>query len=243
MRILSSAYESLYRSLLADLGAEPALPAKLLMTFFWPMIGYRFDSDLLIVGRAVNGWVNEITVEQALSPDIVGQRVLEARSHAELDGMRWVTALAGNREGYNTNQSAFWRVVRRVSTPDDASDERRSIWPAYTAWSNLYKAAPAEGWNPGGRFMAAQTSRGSALLEQELADLAPRRVLALTGRSWFEPFARSLGLGVDWRTGLVEGVAVKDGRPWVVAKHPMGKPEGRLVEDVLAAFDDLRSVR
>jgi len=43
------------------------------------------------------------------------------------------------------------------------------------------------------------------LLEREVAELAPRRVLALTNRWWFEPFAEALGVDVQQREGLVEG--------------------------------------
>jgi hypothetical protein len=122
---LSGEYETEYRDLLSQLGAAPSLPPEMMMTIFWPMIGYRFDGDLMVVGRAVNGWNTELTVEDARNEDRVAQRTDHVRERSERDGMRWVTDLAGNRDGYNTNSSAFWRVNRRISLPPDADEVRK----------------------------------------------------------------------------------------------------------------------
>ena len=67
----------------------------------------------------------------------------------------------------------------------------------------------------------------------------PTRILALTG-GWIDPFADGLGLKVTRRSGLVEGVGELMGRPCVVAKHPMAKPEGLFVTEVLRGFAELR---
>lgn len=41
------------------------------------------------------------------------------------------------------------------------------------------------------------------------------------------------------RSGLVEAVGELLGRPCVVAKHPVAKPEGPFVDEVLRAFADV----
>lgn len=41
------------------------------------------------------------------------------------------------------------------------------------------------------------------------------------------------------RDGLVEGLGERDGAAWVVAKHPMGKPEDRIVAEVTDAVAEL----
>ena len=61
-------------------------------------------------------------------------------------------------------------------------------------------------------------------------EFAPRRVLALTG-GWINPFVKGLELRLRARSGLVEALGTDGTRPWVVAKHPMGKPEDRYVEE------------
>ena len=61
------------------------------------------------------------------------------------------------------------------------------------------------------------------------------RVLVLTGRWWFEPFAERAKLNVEWRDGLVSGVVRQPARTWVIAGHPQGKPRGML-DEVVEAF-------
>jgi hypothetical protein len=201
-------------------------------------VGHQFDGDLLVIGRAVNGWVTHITAHEARDRQIVAARTAEARANAERDGLRWVTDL-GNRSGYNTNHSAFWRFARSVALAGHSDGERRARWSVYIGWTNLYKAAPAEGWNPGGDFLSNQTEVGCDLIAREIAELRPRRVLVLAGRWWFEPFSEHLDLAPEWRDGLVEGLAERDGRAFVVSKHPMGKPERRLVDEISHGFAEL----
>jgi hypothetical protein len=98
--------------------------------------------------------------------------------------------------------------------------------------------SPAAGWNPGADLQRAQRSAATDLLALELEALAPRRVLALTG-GWLNPFVNGLGIDLAHRDGLVEAIGRRSGVPWVVAKHPMTKPEDRFVREVLSAFEDL----
>ena len=71
------------------------------------------------------------------------------------------------------------------------------------------------------------------------------RLLLFTGMSWAHPFLESLGLVPmqSGGTGLVEAVgsitSLSSGRPTnvVVAQHPQGKPEVRMVCEILSAFD------
>ena len=84
----------------------------------------------------------------------------------------------------------------------------------------------------------AQRRGAIELLRLEIDEFAPRRVLALTG-NWIDPFVSDLGLSLESRSGLVESVGTVGGRAWVVARHPMGKPEKRWVQEVLDSFGEL----
>jgi hypothetical protein len=234
---LSSGYEVAYRELLGRVARTPSLEPEMRMAIFWPMVGHRYDGDLMVIGRAVNGWVVDLTVEEAGDAVKAETFVRAVRENSERDEMRWVTDLAGNRDGYNTSRSAFWRVNRRLALPHDADPARQAEWSSHLVWTNLYKCAPVAGWNPGGDFLRTQTPMACRLLAREIDELEPKRIVALTGRSWFEPFADYLGLDVGWRSGLVEGVATYGRRPIVVARHPMGKPEGPFVAEVLTALE------
>jgi hypothetical protein len=232
--MLPAPYETAFERLLADVAF--ATPADVPLVPFWPLRGAAYDGELLVIGRSVNGWVEDWTAAQLRDPDQRTAAVALLRRDAEpadRDRMAWVTDLWGARDGYNTRRSAFWRVLSRF-VPGGGADG----WPGRLVWTNLYKVSPAAGWNPGADLQRAQRPAATELLRRELTAYAPRRVLALTG-SWIDPFAGGLGLTIATRGGLVEGLGERDGTAWVVAKHPMGKPEDRFVAEVTDAFAEL----
>ena len=235
---LSTEYAELYNGLLRAVGTSAySLPNEL--TAFWPMRGHLFDGDLFVIGRTTNGWYKTWSKHEAM--DTAGRlKILgRARSYSEADKrcpLLWVTDRAGDPE-YNTNASAFWRVIRRISLEGNYDRQRANSWPSWICWSNLLKVAPASmRIQPSSALKRAQLSIGIQLITQELAEFNPRRVLVLAGQDWFSPYSQGLGLNVKWLTGLVEGTATMDDRRWVIAKHPMGKPENELVDEVLEGF-------
>lgn len=66
-----------------------------------------------------------------------------------------------------------------------------------------------------------------------MVTLRPTVVLVLASWWWSEPFVERLGLDVDWRSGLLEGVGDDGTRRWIIAPHPQGKP--RMLWDEVAA--------
>jgi hypothetical protein len=233
---LPDSYHLVFERMLADVAnSSPHLDVPL--TPFWPISGASYDSELLVIGRSVNGWVGDWTVGQLRDPSTRQAAVAWLRDDAEpvgRDRMGWVTDLWGATSGYSTRRSAFWRVLRRLST----GDQPVADWPSRLAWTNLYKVSPAAGWNPGADLQRAQRESAIRLLKIEIDTLVPRRVLAFTG-NWIHSFAPGLGLRLEARDGLVEATGTSQAVPWVVAKHPMTKPEGRFVADVRRAFADL----
>ncbi len=233
---LPASYDLIYDRMLANV-ADAVSDSDAPLVPFWPLRGAGYDAELLVIGRSVNGWIDEWTALHLRDPVVRRGVVASMRADAEpenLDRMAWVTDLWGASTGYNTRRSAFWRVIRRLSTGDGI----RSDWPSSLAWTNLYKVSPAEGWNPGADLQRAQRGAASELLQVELSAFSPRRVLALTG-GWIAPFADDLELVLDRRASLVESVGSCAGRAWVIAKHPMRKPEDAFVEDVRNAFAGL----
>lgn len=236
MTSLPSEYARTFDLMLAEVAAatkEPDVP----LVPFWPLRGGAFDQEIMVVGRSVNGWVEDWTARQLQDPNARSIAVATLRRDAEADGrdrMAWVTDLWGSTAGYNTKRSAFWRAIRGMVDPGLAINN----WPSRIAWTNLYKVSPAAGWNPGADLQRAQRSRATELLRIELAAFAPMRVVAFTG-GWIEPFLEGLAITLEGRSGLVEGLGTDGRRPWVVAKHPMGKPGAQLVAEVRAAFREL----
>ena len=238
-RGLSSRYEHLYDRLLAAAGATPGVQPQELAAF-WPMVGRAYDGRLLVVGRAVNGWIDQVRVPELADADYRASTLATLRRTSEGDGttcpMSWVTWRWGRGGGeYSTARSAFWRLTRGVLRAVDPASLDDPAWSSRLAWSNLAKLAPWGGGNPGGALLDVERQVGPELLMAEVNELKPDRVLVLTGRWWFEPFARHLTLTVDWRVGLVEGVAEDASRRWVIAPHPQGKRRA-LLGEVIGAF-------
>jgi hypothetical protein len=237
---LSTDYEAAYGRLLEAISVTTRVePATL--TAFWPMVGHAYDGSLLVIGRAVNGWIDHIDVAAMGDPRARATLLRAARRTAEGTGdcpMRWVTDRWSPGDGaYSTARSAFWRHVRGVLGSVDPASRDDPHWSSRVAWSNLIKLAPADGGNPGGTLLDIQRTAGVDLLAHEIAELAPRRILVLTGRWWFEPFAHALDLHVSWRSGLVVGTAHQPNTTWVIAGHPQGKPRA-ILDEVIAAFGD-----
>jgi hypothetical protein len=234
---LSPDYDIDLEAMLARLGTTSGVGPPLL-TAFWPMTGSAYSGGLMVVGRAVNGWIDNIAAPELANATARAQLRASMRRTAEGHGqcpMRWVTDAWGRQGGYSTATSAFWRHIRTVLSaiePASAGDPR---WSSRLSWTNLAKIAPAVGGNPGGPLLQVQREMGPVLLARELQEWNPSRVLVLTGRWWFEPFADYLGLTADWQAGLVEGVADDGSRRWVIAPHPQGKPR-RLHAEVISAF-------
>ena len=104
----------------------------------------------------------------------------------------------------------------------------------------IYKVSPHSGGNPFGRLAAAQLDMCIKILEIEVSDWQPRRILFLTGLSWAGPFVKGLGWNLEPRGSIGDLEAVgttSTGVRFVVLPHPQGRREGRLVKSIVEAFD------
>ena len=179
--------------------------------------------------------------------EIQRPQVIETvRSHSESKkncSLAWVVNCPPELN-YNPNRSHFWNAIKDISLDGVEDNQRVANWSSYICWSNLYKIAPPKPVgatmtpHPSGLSKRVQMPFSVSLLNQELEEFSPRRVLVLAGKGLFSPFAERLGLKVQWRAGYVEGIAFGTDRKWVIAKHPQGKPKAVFVSEVLKAFAD-----
>lgn len=232
---LSRAYEQIYARMLGGVAATPRIrPPE--TSLFWPKIGRRYDGELLLVGRAVNGWVDLWDVGAGTDP-VELAAIARQTGEDGVDGcqMGWVLDRWKRGDGdYDTARSQFWVTAREVMIA--GHPERESVWPSHLTWSNLAKVSRWTKGNPSWRLRQAQLGLGAELLAREVAELAPRRVLVFAGRDWFEPFADALALDVEWHDGLVEGVADHGDQRWVIAVHPMTRSPRAVALACLGAF-------
>ena len=228
---LSTKYEAIYDQLLENVGASSHSSQ---MSVFWPMCGHQFDGDLFVIGKTANGCDVNGNKQDFMQARVRRQIIAKARKTFEREDvcpMLWLT----DSKRYHWKGSAFFRVMQRVSLQIDT--ERAENWSSWICYSNLLKVGLTEkNITPPVSLRKMQLPCNIRLLQQELEEISPRRVLVLTGTEWFRPFADKLGLKIRGYTGLVEGVAMQDERQWVIAKHPMGKREDDLVDEVMKAF-------
>lgn len=215
------------------------------VTGFLAMIGHEYDGQLMVVGRAVNGWTDAVAPKDLQNDGRrreYAEHVYESVTGTECP-MCWVTACwgAAKNKKYNTSRSAFWRVIRAVVSRFNVSDVNTYKWPSALIWSNLYKVSPAKGGNPSAELRRAQFDGCAQLFRWELQNYRPRRILFLTGRAWADPFLTQVWNDRVERDGFVElvGHAACDplhAASCVVASHPRGKNETDWVNEVVAAF-------
>ena len=227
---------------------------------FLAMQGNSYNGDLMVVGRAVNGWREPYILPLDLTCQASRKRwALSVFNNATEDQgqcpMNWVMSHWGARNGYNTRGSAFWRVVRMVIgglsaqtlTKNSWPPRFRESWPSHLVWSNLYKLAPKKGRNPNGQLRTTQHAGCIALLKAEIKIYRPRRLLLLTGRSWAAPFLDALSFETLCDPNRYVRFAGRLALPnagqthFVVASHPERKPEKYWVQEVLHTFQWLET--
>ncbi|MBD5173775.1 MAG: hypothetical protein HDT08_03960 [Bacteroidales bacterium] len=190
------------------------------------------NTGLMFYGRANNGWVCfDTTVEDIFDPNNPD------RAFDRDDQMQWVDECAGDTNGYNSNKSAFWRVIKNVSKAFYPNDELQHI-----VWSNLCKIAP-DGQNPSDALYYAQLPSACEIMKTEIEFFSPRHVVLLTGEGWAMPFLKKI-LGTDEPTVVgseIFGgsneyeikVYEKDNVFYYVSEHPQGKDESTHIESLV----------
>jgi len=247
--------KNLLKGLLGRL-AEPEgkrLFGNLKLTAFCAMRGENaVAGELMIIGRAVNGWQEEWWRPEDLNANKIDEIIKEIYGFLP---MRWVTEWWDGKEGsgkrYKTRMSAFWRVVKLLTRELGIADVTKPDWSTYLIWSNLYKISPFHGGNPSNSFAEFQRKECVNLLKEEISQWQPKKVLFLTGISWADKFFTEdrdeLGkIKVkscyenysDPKVQLSGKLLLPQCNPttFVVAAHPQRKPELQLTEEIMRFF-------
>ena len=201
---------------------------------FFPQWGanYPFRVErcgLMVMGRACNGWHSksqDINILFGTSGESIFNRK---------DQMRWVETSAGNKSGYNTNRSAFWRVTKRIAQsfyPDE--------WYSHVAWSNVCKVARWKGGNPSDKLYYAQLESCKKIFEAEIRLFSPKFVVMFTGKSWAIDFLMYLNDNyepisikqLNWDRYQCN-VYYINGTFFIVTEHPQGKKEAIHAECII----------
>lgn len=237
--------------LLPVVGANASRLPNQPVTGFLSMAGHLYDNELMVVGRAVNGWAKGVFPSNlaAMAPLTMdyAETIFSSVTGNDSCPMLWVTKCWANPSNpdskYNTKKSAFWRVIRAVVAECGIANTDKDTWPSHLVWSNLYKIAPAEGGNPSKTLRDIQLSECISLFQLEISTYLPRRLLLMTGLNWARPFLKNIVPTFvpvsDYQ--YVEAVAeIIHGSGCttkvVIAAHPQGKSEAIWIQSVVKAF-------
>ncbi len=232
---MSKSKEGILSDLLKDIRPDK-LCDKMYLTGFLGIEGedYAKDRELMVIGRAVNGWTEYGWLPKdsaAKAEEIVNQIIKESP-------ILW-TKLCHN--GY-MKKAPFWNVIKKIAKGLKIADDENNC-PSKLFWSNLYKISPYCGGNPDDSLINLQCNACKDLLKKEIDDAKPNRILMLTGLDyWAQPFLDDLQISEHLQKG--DGKYVERKGRWnnckvVVAKHPQGKVQQEYVKEVVAAFEKL----
>jgi hypothetical protein len=241
--------KQIFDELLSTIGSNHMSLPKELLTAFVGMRGSMSNGELVVVGRAVNGWAEGRYAEGF--GDAVGRSAIvdvmfnQSQIETQSCPMKWLAvAWSGPRDSghpYNAKKSAFWQMVQAVAVeqleiakPDDHQ------WTSHLGWTNLYKVSPFCGGNPSQPLRTLQLDPCRRLLKTELVQWHPKRILMLTGLDWAKPFLDSLNahptLTSQCRFVEAVGTFLLPGthKPTklIVAKHPQRKPRQEFVSEI-----------
>lgn len=196
---------------------------------FFPQDGEDYQKEIVVIGRACNGYItsslNIHTLFGTSEEAIVNRK----------DQMKWVEDCAGNKDGYNTNKSAFWRVTKRI-----AQKFYPNNWYSCIAWSNVCKIAPWKGGNPNNALYYAQLESCKKIFEEEVRQLSPKFVIMFTGEDWAKDFLLYLNKGkelksikeLDWDKYKCHVYDI-NGTFFILTEHPQGKKEKEHAESII----------
>jgi len=206
-------------------------------TLFFPMVGPLFEmgSDLMVVGRACNGWIEGWDCLERESDEVTGRSI----SVSEDKPMQWVLdrwssdyAQSHPDDTCNIKRSSFWRAIRKLALRTNQCDERD--WALHLVWSNVMKISPYQSGNPNNTEWYAQLDLCKELFRRELAELKPKHVLLITAESWGADFVSSLGVEHEQTKGThVAAIADHGSSRIILTGRPEGKDSGAFVEEIL----------
>jgi hypothetical protein len=168
-----NSFKELYREFFDTLLKDNTKKTEEICSFFMQR-GKSYGTKnpkCLFVGKATNGWV-----AKSKNVDELFDQKNENRIINRDDEIEWVEKLSGNKGyNYNTNKSAFWRVIKNVSSNLFGQEE----WYKFIAWTNIYKFAPENG-NPDSYLQKKQRDVCNKILDMEIACLKPDVIIFLT---------------------------------------------------------------
>ena len=189
--------------------------------------GEKYNGELMIVGRAVNGWGNQFNKNSIDNNSLI----VNIQNDIDSEDLKWVKDLWGPNEKYNTKKSAFWRTSKSLASVLTTGSvfETDSI-----VWNNLYKISKAPKGNPSSRLRDIQSNICQDLFIEEIRLCNPKIIVLLTGYGWAKPFlSKFTQLPLIGNNKFIEFVGFFENSFIVVGQHPQGKSEQDQIKEII----------
>ena len=207
----------------------------------FPMLGKNFLSspDLLVFGRATNGWETKFCISNKIDLDGLIKNSIDSSTEVGnkcplewlWNGYNGYKGTTGKKEEYNFRKSSFWRVINKIVIEKFNRTDKN--WTHQIAWSNLYKIAPAEGGNPSNIECNCQFDNSEILFWKEIDLLSPKYILLITDKSWVEDeFIKAKSLK-KISNDYVQAILNYKTSKIIVTCRPERKNEAEFVKNVL----------
>jgi hypothetical protein len=212
---------------------------------FLPVEGRAYSGELMVVGRAVNGWKTCLHPPQKFADEAFARQYAEgvlsvSRSEEKDCPMK---SMLDEWQGEKKRIPPFFAATREITKRlGIANDIKNNDWASQLLWSQLYKLSPARG-NPTGELAYRQrceTYNCVDLLKVEIKRCRPKRLLFLTG---WKDWARNFIDNLNERTGgYIEALGNLQSENHQTRVVVACRPEGRRLQDfaeqVAEAFGD-----
>ncbi len=230
---MNSKLKDAYRMLLQDLTGKRYSEADNNTTVFSAIKG-KGEVDLMVIGRATNGWGVYYNKEKLRKTGDYRNGIdwVIEQMQSENDLSQLIQSWTSK---YAISHSQFWRVSQRIAKSVLGRNENVFDNVLY---SNLYKVA-SDGKNPTQRMINATSKNCREILNIEIEIFKPKKILMLTGYEWAEPFIEYLKCEKikDSDSSLVSYIGKLGNIDVVVAVHPQGKLEDDVVREIRKAFN------
>ena len=156
----------------------------------FPMVGKNYfdNPELLVFGRALNGWEKEGYFDFSSDNKNVIKGTIGVSTNYNPCSMSFVNNNwdIPTQYGYLFRRSSFWQVI--CKTMMQKFGKTNEDWTYNLAWSNLYKICPPYEGNPSEYLAGCQFEVSKKIILKEIELLKPKNVLFITGWNWVNEF-------------------------------------------------------
>lgn len=167
------------------------------------MIAGSEHAEIMIVGRAINGWcsIKQVCDENEDNTESLNKQILEMVNRCGKCNLDWVVAkiyyrkcqenhcpyaAKQNNEDKREKNSAFWRFAKLIVKKYFEETNKKyneDEWQKEIIWTNLYKASYAAGGNPKG-FYDEQVKICDQILKYEIKFYQPQIIFFVTEKNY-----------------------------------------------------------